>query len=119
MINTRPVRVVPTSSCAHRASACSCRGRRKPRRVRSVPLLLEPMEDRCLLSLLGIAQQSSKPDIASGSKTNISYTQLNTNANPFHYDSIPLSLTLANGTVDRISNQANKTAASTRLDLVL
>jgi RHS repeat-associated protein len=71
------------------------------------------------LSLLGIAQESAKPDIASGVRTNLSYVQVNNNSNPFHYDSTPLTLTLPDGTVDRITNQTNKTAAATKLDLAL
>jgi RHS repeat-associated protein len=58
------------------------------------------------------------PDIASGVINNLSYTQLGTNANPFHYDAIPLMLTLPGGTMDGISDPTGG-SASTRLDLVL
>ena len=81
--------------------------------------VVEPLEDRCLLALLGLSQLAQKPDIASGSRTTMSYTQVGNNDNPFVYSATPLSLKLPNGTADTITNQANKTAAKTTLTLYL
>ncbi len=72
-----------------------------------------------MLSLLGISQLATKPDIASGARTNISYTQVGNNDNPFQYSSTPLSLKMPDGSVDRITNQTNKTAAKTTLSIDL
>jgi RHS repeat-associated protein len=98
------------------------RGRRSPPGARAgarARVGIEPLEPRCLLALLGLAQQASRPDIASNVRTSLSYTQVGNDANPFHYDATPLSLTLPDGTLGRITNQADKTPARTRLDLVL
>jgi RHS repeat-associated protein len=81
--------------------------------------LVERLEERCLLSLLGLSQLATKPDIASGSRTSISYTQIGNNDNPFQYSAIPLALKMPNGSVDNITNQANKTAAKTTLSIDL
>ena len=72
-----------------------------------------------MLSLLGLSQLATKPDIASGSRTNISYTQVGNNDNPFQYSATPLSLKMPDGSVDNITNQTNKTAAKTTLSLYL
>jgi RHS repeat-associated protein len=88
-------------------------------RERIVRLFLEPLEDRILLSLLGLAQQGAKPDITSGVINDLSYTQRGNNANPFHYDSVPLWITLPNGSVDYISNPSGGGNSVTNLDLVL
>jgi RHS repeat-associated protein len=74
------------------------------------------------MSLLGISQQLTKPDISSGINNDLSYTQIGNNANPFHYDSVPLVISLPSGSTARIaspipSNPASP--ASTRLDLTL
>ena len=79
----------------------------------------ERLEDRCLLSLLNLAQSAVRPDIASGVRTNISYVQQGNNANPFHYDATALTLTQSNGTTARIISQSDRTPARTRLDLTL
>ena len=92
--------------------------RRDGRRATHRPLL-EPLEERCLLALLGLSQLATKPDIASGSRTTISYTQIGNNDNPFQYSAIPLSLKMPDGSVNSITNQANKTAAKTTLSLDL
>lgn len=86
---------------------------------RKVRLFLEPLEDRVLLSLLGLAQLGTKPDITSGVINDLSYAQQGNNANPFHYDSIPLYITLPNGSVDNISNPAGGGNAATNLNLLL
>jgi RHS repeat-associated protein len=88
-------------------------------RERKLRLFLEPLEDRVLLSLLGLAQQGAKPDITSGIINDLSYTQQGNNANPFHYDSIPLWITMPDGSVDYINNPSNGTNATTNLDLLL
>lgn len=80
---------------------------------------VQALEGRSLLALLGLAQLGTKPDIASGASTHLSYTQQGNNANPFHYDAVPLTLQMPDGTNDRITNQANKAAAGTRLDVRL
>ena len=72
-----------------------------------------------MLSLLGLSQLATKPDIASGSRSNLSYTQIGNNSNPFTYSAIPLSLKMPDGSMDTISNQTNKTAAKTTLSLNL
>jgi hypothetical protein len=69
--------------------------------------------------LLGLAQQGTKPDITSGVINDLFYTQQGNNANPFHYDSIPLWITLPDGSVDYISNPSGGDNASTNLDLLL
>jgi hypothetical protein len=98
----------------------SARRQRKTRTTeRKVRLFLEPLEDRVLLSLLGLAQQGAKPDITSGVINDLSYSQVGNNANPFHYDSVPLYLTLPDGSVDPISNTSGGSNAATNLDLVL
>jgi YD repeat-containing protein len=68
---------------------------------------------------LGLAQQGAKPDITSGVNNDLSDTQLGNNANPFHYDSVPLYLTLPNGSVDNISNPSSGGNAATNLNLQL
>jgi hypothetical protein len=68
---------------------------------------------------LGLAQQGAKPDITSGVINDLSYTQQGNNANPFHYDSVPLWITLPNGSVDNISNPSNGNNATTNLNLLL
>src|SRR5262249_40124269 len=91
----------------------------RSRAVTKYRLGVEPLEERCLLALLGLAPQAAKPDIASGVRTNLSYTQVGNHANPFHYDAIPVTLTLPGGTTARITNPANGTAAKTVLNLAL
>lgn len=98
----------------------SARRQRKTRTIeRKARLVLEPLEDRILLSLLGLAQQGAPPDITSGVINDLSYTQLGNNANPFHYDSIPLYITLPDGSQDAINNPSNGNNATTNLDLTL
>jgi hypothetical protein len=82
-------------------------------------LYLEPLEDRVLPSLLGLAQQGVAPDIASDVLTNLSYTQLGTNANPFHYDATPLAITLGDGSLFAIKNPSVGGPAKTTLNLLL
>src|SRR5262249_57038293 len=59
---------------------------------------------------LGLAQASVRPDITSGGLTHLSYTDLGNNANPFHYDAVPLAMTLGNGRTFAISNPSGGTA---------
>src|SRR5262249_23428448 len=80
-------------------------------------LFLETLEDRVVPSLLNLAPQAVRPDIASNVRTNLSYVQAGGDANPFHYQPIPLSLTLADGTRMNIGNGSSGRA--TRLDLLL
>jgi hypothetical protein len=95
-----------------RLQECTRRApRRRPR--------LESLEDRILPSLLGLASHAVAPDIASGGLTNMSYTQLGTNSNPFHYDAVPLSLTLGDGTRATIGNPSGGGNASMSLNLLL
>ncbi len=68
--------------------------------------------------LMGLAQASLPPDIASGALTRISYTQIGNNANPFHYDSIPLAILLADGRKFNLGNPTGG-ARKTNLDLKL
>jgi hypothetical protein len=82
-------------------------------------LYLEPLEDRVLPSLLGLAQQGVAPDIASDVSTNLSYTQLGDNANPFHYDATPLEITLGDGSMFAINNPSSGGSAKTTLNLLL
>jgi hypothetical protein len=82
-------------------------------------LYVEPLEDRVLPSLLGLAPQGVAPDIASDVRTNLSYTQVGNNANPFHYDATPLEMTLGDGSMFAISNPSSGGAAKTNLDLFL
>jgi RHS repeat-associated protein len=94
--------------------------RKSPNRTRPWPhLRLEPLEDRVLLSLIGLAQQSLVPDITSGASNTLSYTQLGGDANPFHYDSIPLTLTLGGSTPAPITNASDGTARRTELNVLL
>ena len=81
--------------------------------------VVETLEDRCLLSLLGLNQLDQKPDIASGARTSMSYTQIGNNDNPFVYSATPLSIKMPDGSTDNITNQTNKTAARTTLTLYL
>ena len=81
--------------------------------------VVEPLEDRCLLALLGLTQLDQKPDIASGWRTSMSYTQIGNNDNPFVYSATPLSIKMPDGSADNITNQTNKTAAKTTLTLYL
>jgi YD repeat-containing protein len=94
------------------------RAPRKPR-PKGRRLLLEVLEDRVVPSLLNLAPEAMPPDIASGARTHLSYTQLGNNANPFHYDAIPLSLTLANGMRFNIANPSGGGMRSTRFDVTL
>jgi hypothetical protein len=52
--------------------------RQRPDRAREIVRRprVEPLKDRRLLALLGIALQLTKPDIGSGLLTNLSYTQV-------------------------------------------
>lgn len=68
--------------------------------------------------LLGLAQASLPPDFASGALTRMSYTQVGNNANPFHYDAIPLALTLPNGQKVALANPTGGTRQTT-LNLTL
>ena len=81
--------------------------------------LVERLEERQLLALLGLSQLAQKPDIASGGRTSMSYTQLGNNDNPFVYTSIPMSIKMPDGSADTITNQTNHTAAKTTLSLDL
>ncbi len=92
-----------------------CRARKTPTRRPVV----ERLEERCMLALLGLSQLAQKPDIASGARTNISYTQIGNNDNPFLYSATPLSLKMPDGSVDSITNQTNKTPAKTTLSIDL
>src|SRR6185312_2827571 len=84
----------------------SARSPRRRARIRATHRpLLEPLEERVMLSLLGLSQLDMKPDIASGSRTTLSYTQLGNNNNPFLYTAIPLSLKMPDGSTDYITNQ--------------
>jgi RHS repeat-associated protein len=80
--------------------------------------VIEALEDRVVPSLLGLAQQGALPDLTSGVLNNLSYSQLGTNTNPFHYDSVPLWLTLPGGSVQYITDPSGG-SATTNLDLVL
>jgi hypothetical protein len=94
--------------------------RRRVRRRGGRPLpRLEALEDRTLPSLLGLAAQSVAPDIASGALTDLSYKQVGNNSNPFHYDAVPLTLTLGDGTRATISNPSAGGNATMTLDLQL
>jgi hypothetical protein len=88
-------------------------------RARTTRVFVERLEERCMLSLLGLSQLATKPDIASGSRSNLSYTQIGNNANPFQYSATPLSLKMPDGSTDAITNQTSKTAAKTTLSLEL
>ena len=81
--------------------------------------LVERLEERELLSLLGLNQLDQKPDIASGGRTSMSYIQLGNNDNPFVYSSIPEDIKMPDGSIDNITNQTNHTAAKTTLSLDL
>src|SRR5579883_496176 len=80
--------------------------------------ILEPLEERQLLSLLGLSQLDMKPDIAS-LLNSISYTQLGNDANPFQYTARPSSIKLPNGSSVTITNPSNGTSAKTSLSLLL
>ena len=93
--------------------------RRQARSGRSCGLSFETLEDRSLPSgLLGLAQASLPPDFASGGLTHLSYTQGTSNANPFHYDAIPLALSLGNGSLYAVANPTGGTR-SVQLNTVL
>jgi RHS repeat-associated protein len=81
-----------------------------PRRKLPSPLALEQLEVRLVPSLIGLAAVTVAPDIAGGVLDHMSYTQLGNNANPFHYDDIPLTVTLGDGTVAAITNPTGGTA---------
>jgi hypothetical protein len=68
---------------------------------------------------MGLAQASLPPDITSGAKTNISYTQKGNNANPFHYDATPLAITLGDGRRFTLANPTSGGARKTQLNLLL
>lgn len=88
-------------------------------RERNIRLFVEPLEDRVLLSLLGLAQEGAKPDITSGVNNTLSYTQQGNNANPFSYSSVPLYITLPDGSIDNITNLNSGGNASTNLSAIL
>jgi YD repeat-containing protein len=93
---------------------------RRSRRARATHRpIVEALEERQLLSLLGLAQLDMKSDTASGGFSNLSYKQLGNNANPFQYSATPTALKMPDGSVDRITNQTNKTPARTTLNLNL
>ena len=110
------------SSGTHSPSTRSARVRRPGRRAskagRERRLSLEPLEGRHLLALLGLAQQGTKPDVASGVMNTLSYTQVGNNQNPFRYSAIPFALTMPAGTVSNITNPTGG-SASTKLSLTL
>jgi RHS repeat-associated protein len=88
----------------------------------SLPPLISPPPAGPLGStpgLMGLAQASLPPDITSGSKTNISYTQKGNNANPFHYDATPLAITLGDGRRFTLVNPSSGGARKTQLNLLL
>jgi RHS repeat-associated protein len=93
-----------------------CARRTKTRSYRPV---VEALEDRIQPSRLGLAQLGAKPDVTSGILNDLSYSQLGNNANPFHYDSVPLWITLPDGSVDYISDPSDGSFATTNLDLLL
>src|SRR5262249_11141302 len=105
-----PVRERPMFGLRRLLSRCANPAHRPPRRPKSPPPprnprpALEPLEDRCLFALLGLAQATTPPDITSGALTNLSFALAGNNANPFHYDSIPLWLTTGDGSVQYISD---------------
>lgn len=105
-------------SSSHRLSRKGRRGPARGPNRRTRGLLLEQLEERRLLALLGLAQQAVNPDIASGIVNDLSYTQVGNNANPFHYDSIPFALTLPGGSMMVIGDPTGN-LATTSLDLVL
>jgi hypothetical protein len=86
------------------------------RRYRPV---IEALEDRVVPSLLGLAQLGTNPDITSGVLNNLSYTQQGNNANPFHYDSVPLWITQPDGGVQYITDLSDGSLATTNLNLLL
>ena len=71
-----------------------------------------------MLALLGLAQQGTKPDIASGVMNSLSYTQVGNNQNPFRYSAIPFALTMPAGTIANITNPTGG-SASTKLSVTL
>jgi RHS repeat-associated protein len=90
------------------------------RRARSSPRpQIEALEERQLLALLGLSQLAQKPDIASGSRTSLSYVQVGNNANPFQYSATALSLKMPDGSTDFINKQSNNTPAMTTLSIAL
>jgi hypothetical protein len=100
---------------ALRSTHCRCKARTKQRR----PLRLDLLEDRVVPSLIGLAALGVAPDIASDAHTDLSYTQGGNNANPFHYEAVPLTLTLGDGSQHAISNSSGGGSAATTLDLTL
>ncbi len=69
--------------------------------------------------LLNIAQDSVGPDIASGARTSMSYTQIGNNANPLKYIAVPLQITLGNGFTSQINNPSSGGPATTSLNVSL
>jgi RHS repeat-associated protein len=59
------------------------------------------------------------PDITSGAMNHLSYTQMGNDANAFHYDAIPLWITLGDGSVSNIRDLSGGGSARTNLDLRL
>jgi hypothetical protein len=102
----------PTTLCS---AVCRCKARTKPRR----PLRLELLEDRVVPSLIGLAALGVAPDIASDARTDISYTFVGKTGNPFHYDAVPLTLTLGDGSQHAISNPSGGGSAATTLNMSL
>ncbi len=70
-------------------------------------------------AVLGIAQNTVAPDIASGAITSISYTQAGNNANPFQYSAAALQLTLGDGSTFPINNPSAGGSATTSLKVSL
>ncbi|HZU38000.1 MAG TPA: hypothetical protein VFA18_18915, partial [Gemmataceae bacterium] len=93
--------------------------RRQPRRRSRWLLQVRALEGRVVPSLIGLAPESVAPDIASEALTDLSYTQVGNNNNPFHYDSIPLLLTLGDGSSYAISKPAGGGSAQTVLNVAL
>ena len=93
--------------------------RRNRRQQHSARLYLEQLEDRVVPSLLGLAQVSVAPDIAGALLDHMSYTQIGNNANPFHYDAVPLAVTLGDGSMANITNPSGGGTPQTNLDLFL
>jgi RHS repeat-associated protein len=91
--------------------------RRRRRRDRARLPLLEPLEGRRLLALLGLAQEGTNPDVASLS-TELSFTPTGPGTNRFHYGGIPEVLALPDGSYGLVA-PASGGPDSTTLDAML
>ena len=92
---------------------------RPAERARTSRVFVERLEERCMLSLLGLSQLATKPDIASGSRSNSPTRRSATTPTRSSTRYPACRSRCPTAPTDAITNQTNKTAAKTTLSLDL